>query len=144
MSTLTPAAMSVLGAIGSMGKLAQWQLDRTIEGVAYTQRLGGKVEVLIDETIETLRAAQPVLHAVNTAIADGFLDEVREAVQHVDGLPDTMLDVRAAREAAEHLVGLVNTTLEQLDGLPGAKLVRKRINKLSANVEALPPGSANA
>ena len=41
--------------------------------------------------------------------------------------------VRQAREAAEHLVGLVDTTLVQLDSLPGAKLVRRRMSRGAGN-----------
>lgn len=45
-------------------------------------------------------------------------------------IPATQDDVRQAREAAERLVGLVDTTLVQLDSLPGAKLVRRRMNRV--------------
>lgn len=36
-----------------------------------------------------------------------------------------------ARESAERLVGLVDSTLVQLDSLPGARLVRRRLNRVT-------------
>ena len=45
----------------------------------------------------------------------------------------------AGPRAAQHLVALVNLTLEQLDTLPGAAMVRRRMERLNA-IEGADPG----
>ena len=47
--------------------------------------------------------------------------------------------LRLAREAVQHLVALVDLTLEQLDTLPGAAMVRRRMERLNA-IEGADPG----
>lgn len=157
-------------------------------GVAYVRRVSGKVEELLDRSIDLLATAAPVVEAVGQAVDDGLVDEVRDtlhrvdatlgrverAAEHVDralprldstvqhlgttlplvdrtakalhaavpsitSLPSTAEELRLAREAAQHLVALVNLTLEQLDTLPGAAMVRRRMERLNA-IEGADPG----
>ena len=42
----------------------------------------------------------------------------------IEGLPQTQEDIRVARDAVQRVEALVTATLDQLDAIPGAKLVR--------------------
>lgn len=97
--------------------------DAASGAAGYLARIAGKAEILLDETIETMRATRRVVETVGVAL--------ESTLPVLATIHDTQADVRHAREAAEHLVGLVDTTLVQLDSLPGAKLVRRRMSRVS-------------
>jgi hypothetical protein len=99
--------------------------DAVAGTVSYVVRIAHKAETLLDETTEAVRATRRVVDTVGIAL--------ESALPLLTTIPDTQEDVRQAREAAEHLVGLVDTTLVQLDSLPGAKLVRRRMNRGTAS-----------
>lgn len=92
---------------------------------AYVVRMAQKAETLLDETTAAVRATRHVVESVGRA--------VDAALPVLATVPSTQDDVRQAREAAEHLVGLVDSTLVQLDSLPGAKLVRRRMSRATGN-----------
>jgi hypothetical protein len=94
---------------------------------SYVVRMAQKAEILLDETTETLRATRSVVEQLDHALG--------VALPVLATFPSTQDDVRQAREAAEHLVGLVNTTIVQLDSLPGAKLVRRRMTRAAGGRE---------
>lgn len=143
----------IAGAVASTAASAATNgFSRATSTIAYVERMAAKAETLLDETTDAVRAARPVIDAMAEAVEDGMVDDMRTTVgqmQNTVGLVDrttravqgtlpvvaslhtTQTDVRVAREAAEHLVGLVNTTIEQLDSLPGARLVRRRITRTS-------------
>jgi hypothetical protein len=59
-------------------------------------------------------------------------NEAEARLPSLQSLAATQADVEGARRATERLVNLVDTTLTQLDSLPGAGLVRKRISRVAA------------
>jgi hypothetical protein len=157
-------ALSISGVAGSVASTLTGTYSRAVGAVDYGARVAQKSETLLDETIETMRVARPLIQSLSEAVDDGLLDEMRNTVRQTDStirlvntvsrhvehalystvpilstLPSTQEDVRIAREAAERLVGLVTATLEPLDSLPGAKLVRRRIVRAPGDI---PPAVA--
>lgn len=49
---------------------------------------------------------------------------VKRLLPVIEALPETQEDIRLARDAVQRVEALVNATLDQLDAIPGAKLVR--------------------
>lgn len=94
----------------------------------YVVRMALKLERLLDEVIglaTELRAALPqVVHSLQT------VGESAELVTPVVlQLPTTQQDVRIAVETLENLVGLANLGFGQLEAIPGARVLRRRITK---------------
>ncbi len=174
-------AVSIAGVTALVSQAVTAPVIRVANGVAYVGRVSGKMETLVDEMTQTVRAARPVVTAVGKAVDDGIIDDfvgalhkmdstlslvgrvstqieqtlprldttvrhigttlplvdrttkaVRTALPDLAQLPSTQQEVRMAREAVQHLVGLVNATLDQLDTLPGAKAVRRRMDMIAA------------
>ncbi len=105
---------------------------------AYGVRVAGKVETLLDEAIALLEETRPLIREATPLVPQlaAMLRTVQEASAHVDDvvgviatLPDTQQDVRVAVETLQTLVGLANLGLAQLESIPGARLVRKRITQ---------------
>ena len=108
------------------------------EAVAYGVRVAGKVETLLDELTALAQETRPLIREAAPLIPQiaAALGTVSETAEHVDGivgvvatLPDTQQDVRVAVETLQTLVGLVNLAIAQLEAIPGARLVRKRITQ---------------
>ncbi|MFT4298971.1 MAG: hypothetical protein QM597_04970 [Aeromicrobium sp.] len=97
-------------------------LGLAASSIAGSARFAEKIETLLDEAIATLRAARPVLEAVNAEIEKGLLDDVRALLTTV---PDTQQDVRVARESAERIAGIIDGALMPLGAVPGAKLAKR-------------------
>lgn len=98
---------------------------------AYVVRVALKLEVFLDELIGLageLRVALPQVVASLDSVSRsvGNLDAVTPVIQQ---LPSTQQDVRVAVETLETLVGLANLGIGQLEAIPGARLVRRRITK---------------
>ncbi len=98
---------------------------------AYVVRVALKLELFLDELIGLageLRIALPQVVASLDSVSRsvGNLDAVTPVIQQ---LPDTQQDVRVAVETLETLVGLANLGISQLEAIPGARLVRRRITK---------------
>lgn len=49
---------------------------------------------------------------------------VKRLLPVIEALPETQEDIRLARDAVQRVEALVNATLDQIDAIPGAKLVR--------------------
>ena len=49
---------------------------------------------------------------------------MKSLVPVIEGLPQTQEDIRVARDAVQRVEALVTATLDQIDAIPGAKLVR--------------------
>lgn len=105
---------------------------RVGEAFATPARLLSKVELLLDETIGTLQAVRPSIHAVGVAIENGLLDDVRTLVEQLETFPELQGDVRAATDAVERLAGLVTLTFSPLNSIPGARLVANRLSRGTA------------
>ena len=126
---------------------------------AYVRRLTGKLELLLDEVLALLAEVRPLVPALVHAVERGLLDEVTDLVREVrplvpalaealdrgllddvdatlarlETLPGTQDDVRLIVETLNTLVGLTTITLDQLESIPGAGLVRRRINRALAD-----------
>ena len=126
---------------------------------AYVRRLTGKLELLLDEVLALLaevrplvpalvhaveqglleevtalvREVRPLVPALSQAIEQGLLDDVDATLARLETLPGTQDDVRLIVETLNTLVGLTTITLDQLESIPGAGLVRRRINRALAD-----------
>ncbi|QWC86045.1 hypothetical protein KLP28_04785 [Nocardioidaceae bacterium] len=138
------------------------------EMTALVRRLTGKVELLLDEVLALLGEIRPLVPAVVAAVEQGLLEEVtglvREArplvpkigdaldrgllddldatLARLETLPRTQDDVRLIVETLQTLVGLTTITLDQLESIPGAGLVRRRITKALADAQVAPAREA--
>lgn len=110
-------------------------------GAAMVTRLATKGEELLDETLETMRAARPLMTAVNDLIEDGLLQDLHSLLKKVDrsldlaldtlelskpaltSLKETQEDIRVARQTAEQLLGMITESLAVVESIPGASLV---------------------
>jgi len=110
-------------------------------GAAMVTRLATKGEELLDETLETMRAARPLMTAVNDLIEDGLLQDLHSLLKKVDrsldlvldtlelgkpaltSLQQTQEDIRVARQTAEQMLGMINESLTVVESIPGASLV---------------------
>jgi hypothetical protein len=132
-----------------------WTWTRTT--IDRTGRLLDSSEVVFDELLLTLREVRPLLRRLDSAVETGVLDDLartvvrldrtitmleevaREAearLPSLDSVAATQADVAGARAATERLVSLVDSTLTQLDSLPGAGLVRRRISRVAAEADS--------
>ena len=116
--------------------------------VGWVARCAGKVERILDQVIDTLDAAAPVVPALVEALEAGLLDEVRVAMLRLDEAVTTMGRVSDQMEQAMPLldatgagIGLVNTTIGttigSVQGLPGVGLVRRFSRPGAAGAPAL-------
>lgn len=55
---------------------------------------------------------------------DKTAQSMKKVLPVIEGLPATQEDIRAAREAVQRVENLVNIVLEQVDAIPGARLMR--------------------
>lgn len=109
---------------------------RANDAIDYTGRVAGKVEHILDQITETLDAGAPLIAALTRAIEDGLIDELRAALSQVEGAVDLVGAISQQIDQAMPIfdatgpaLGLVNTTIEQVNALPGAKFVRRRITR---------------
>ena len=152
-SALATAAGSTVGTVvGTTSAALTWARRAS----ARTVRLLDTTEVAFEELLLTLRETRPLLRRLDTAVEDGVLEDLarmvarldktltmleevaREAearLPSLDSVAATQADVEGARLATERLVALVDATLTQLDSLPGAGLVRRRISRVAAEAE---------
>jgi hypothetical protein len=157
MPDLTSKLASVAGAavgtvVGTTSATVTWARRAS----ARTVRLLDTAEVVFEELLLTLRETRPLLRRLDTAVDDGVLEDLARMVERLDKtlamleevareaegrLPSldsvaaTQADVEGARLATERLVALVDATLTQLDSLPGAGLVRRRMSRVAAEAE---------
>jgi hypothetical protein len=55
---------------------------------------------------------------------NGTAAGMKKLIPVIEGLPQTQEDIRVARDAVQRVEALVNATLDQLDVIPGAKLMK--------------------
>lgn len=132
----SPGASLVELAAAAVTVVATDGYARVSNGLDFSSRVAGKLETLIDETILTLQATRPLLQAAAEALESGIVDEIRDALGKTDDLVElaakmaTQLDhVQVMVDATSPALGLVNTTIEQVNQLPGASFVRRRITR---------------
>lgn len=120
MSVITPVAATGMTAAGIAA-----------DTIAYLVRIAHKVERLLDEVIGLAAEVRTALPEIVTS-----LDSVSRSAENlhlvspvIAQLPSTQQDVRVAVETLETLVGLTNLGITQLEAIPGARLVRRRITK---------------
>jgi hypothetical protein len=152
-SSLARAAGTAVGTVvGTTSATVTWARRAS----ARTVRLLDTTEVVFEELLLTLRETRPLLRRLDTAVDDGVLEdlarmvarldktltmleevarEAEERLPSLDSVAATQADVEGARLATERLVALVDATLTQLDSLPGASLVRRRISRVAAEAE---------
>lgn len=121
----TPAGVLVPVAAGATA------VGVAADTVVFVIRLALKVEVLLDEVIgltRELRVAVPEINASIRSISHSAagLDTMLPVITE---LPSTQQDVRVAVETLQTLVGLANLGIGQLEAIPGARLVRRRITR---------------
>ena len=121
--------LSVSGVAGSILSTVGTTYSRAVGAVDYGTRVAHKSEILLDETIETMRAARPLIRALSEAVDDGLLDEMRDTMHQSDST------IRLANTVSRR----VNVTLEQLDSLPGAKQVRRIVRAPEDTPPAVAP-----
>lgn len=104
-----------------------------------TLSLVERVSTQVDQTLPKL---DTTVHHIGLTLplVDRTTKAVHASVPMLASLPSTQEEVRMAREAVQHLAGLLNAALEQVETLPGAKLVRRRMDK-SASAEAADPST---
>jgi ABC-type transporter Mla subunit MlaD len=132
-----------LNAVGTVVADSYARLNETID---YSTRVAGKVEQLLDEVIETIQVTRPVIAGLADAMETGLLDDVRAALRSLDDAVELVGTLSHQLEQALPIfdatgpaLGLVNTTIEQVNALPGAKFVRRRITRTPTSpIEELP------
>jgi hypothetical protein len=149
-SSLARVAGAAVGTVvGTTSATVTWARGAS----ARTVRLLDTTEVVFEELLLTLRETRPLLRRLDTAVDDGVVEDLarmvarldktltmleevaREAearLPSLDSVAATQADVEGARVATERLVALVDATLTQLDSLPGAGLVRRRMSRVAA------------
>lgn len=75
-----------------------------------------------------MRTALPQLLASLDSVAKSA-ENLHHVTPVIQQLPGTQQDVRVAVETLENLVGLANLGIAQLEAIPGARMVRRRITK---------------
>lgn len=133
-------AMAVVEYVGRVADKTETLLDETTEAVrAARPVIDALAEAVDDGLVDEMRtgvrqlsASTALWNKVSTQVdqtlplVDRAARAVQSAMPSFTALSTTSSEMRRAREAMEHLAGLVNATLEQLDSLPGARLVRRR------------------
>ncbi len=137
-------------AVSALTTAANATRARVDAGLDYSGRVASKVERILDQVIELLDAAAPLLPALVQAVEDGLLDDLRAAMGRVDEAVTTMGEVCGQMErvgdqmtrvgdqaelamplldATGTGLGLVNstigTTLGSVQALRGAPFVRR-------------------
>jgi hypothetical protein len=149
----TAAGDAVTTAVGGSLAMVSMSWAWARNAVERTGRLVDTTEVVLDELLVTLREVRPLLQRIDATVETGVLDDLgrmagrldeimtmleklaREAeakLPALESLASTQADVEGARVATERLVSLVDATLTQLDSLPGASLVRRRISRVQS------------
>lgn len=92
-----------------------------IDTIGYTVRIGGKAEAFLDEAAAFMRDARPLVVALSKAVDAGAIEDARRLLRLME---TTQADIREAREIAHRLEALLAGALDQVNAIPGAKLVR--------------------
>ena len=85
---------------------------------------------ITETTVNQIALVSARLDSAATQIAkilpsvDRTAEGMKKMLPVIEGLPATQEDIRLARDAVQRVEALVNATLNQLDAIPGAKLVR--------------------
>ena len=153
---VSPLATLAGAAVGTVVGTTSATLTWARRASARTVRLLDTTEVVFEELLLTLRETRPLLRRLDATVDDGVLEDLARMVARLDrtltmleevareaetrlptleSVATTQADVEGARLATERLVALVDATLTQLDSLPGAGLVRRRISRVAAEAE---------
>ncbi len=136
-------------AVSALSAAATDARSRVGAGLDYSGRVAAKLERILDQVIDLLDAAAPLVPALVQAVEDGLLDDLRAAMSRVDEAVTTMGEVcgqmsrvgdqmeRVSDQVGQAMplldatgtgLGLVNstigTTLGSVQALRGAPLVR--------------------
>jgi len=153
---VSPLATLAGAAVGTVVGTTTATLTWARRASARTVRLLDTTEVVFEELLLTLRETRPLLRRLDAMVDDGVLEDLARMVARLDrtltmleevareaearlptleSLATTQADVEGARVATERLVATVDATLTQLESLPGAGLVRRRISRVAAEAE---------
>jgi hypothetical protein len=130
------------GALRQVGQavtvVATDSYARVDASLDWTARVAGKVERILDQVIDTLDAAAPLVPAVVEAVEDGLIDDVRAALVRIDDAVTIVTTVSQQIEQAMPVldataggIGVVGstigTTIGTVQAIPGARLISRRI-----------------
>jgi ABC-type transporter Mla subunit MlaD len=130
LSALPGAVTALTGAVRSLGD--------TVAGARETlgtlQRLAARVEALLDELEEPVRALAPGLERLAVVLDDPIVDDVPETLRRIQGdvlpvlrtLADTHERVAFIAGSTERIMTFVDETSRTIAGLPGAALLGRR------------------
>lgn len=129
-------------AVSALTTLATDTHARMGAGVDYGGRIAGKLERILDQVIEMLDAAMPLVPALVRAVEDGLLDDLRSALGRADEAVTTMGEVcgQMARvgDQMERVGDQVATAMPLLDATgTGLGLVNSTIGSTLGSVQAL-------
>ena len=123
---------------------------RSRSTVDYTGRMALKLERLLDEAIQTLAVARPVMITLAKALDEGLLEDVLTALRQVEaanglmGKATRQLDsMLPLLDATAPLTGIVNSSMNQVSNLPGVRRVRqmtrgRTVDELEIDTELAP------
>jgi hypothetical protein len=153
---VSPLATLAGAAVGTVVGTTSATLTWARRASARTVRLLDTTEVVFEELLLTLRETRPLLRRLDATVDDGVLDDLARMVARLDrtltmleevareaearlpsleSVATTQADVEGARVATERLVATVDAALTQLESLPGAGLVRRRMSRVAAEAE---------
>jgi ABC-type transporter Mla subunit MlaD len=152
LATLPAAVSALTGAVRSLADVVGQARDTVVT----VNRLAGRLDSLVEELEEPLKALAPGLARLAVVLDDPVVEELPETLRKVqaDVLPvlrtlaDTHERVAFIAGSTERIMTFVDETSRTLAGLPGAALLgrRKSAPKViippdaPADPTALPPG----
>ena len=146
LAALPGAVTALTGAVRNLADLAH----QARETVSTLNRLATRLDGLVEELEEPLRALAPGLSRLAVVLDDPVIDELPDTLRKVqaDVLPvlrtlaDTHERVAFIAGSTERIMAFVDDTGRSLAGLPGAALLGRRRAASGRIVPSPVPGSA--
>lgn len=128
-----------MSAVAGLASQARVRVDA---GLDYSGRVAAKLERILDQVIDLLDAAAPLVPALVQAVEDGLLDDLRTALARADEAVTTMGEVcgQMARVGGqmERVGDQVEQAMPLLDATgTGLGLVNSTIGSTLGSVQAL-------
>lgn len=130
LAQLPTAVASLTGAVRSLGET----IAEARETLAAVHRLAVRMDAIVEELDEPLRALAPGLQRLADVLDDPVVDELPDTLRTVQSdllpvlhtLADTHQRVAFIAGSTERILAFVDDTSRTLGGLPGAALLNRR------------------
>lgn len=134
--TLPVTVTGLPGAAEALRRRLGRQYGRAVGTVDYVERVARKAEALLDESIDVVRTARPVVEAVAQAVDDGLVDDLRSAVRQADAGFTRMNRVSGQ---IEQTVPAIDSTLSRIGRtLPVVERTARAVHDTMPGVSVLP------